>query len=206
MAFIPVANTAQLDIIYTCDSQRVENTLYARFSTAPDATQIADLAAAVKAAWIDNIMPLLSSTVSLIAVEASDLTSASGPQTIDTGGLPEAGGVTSRAMPSNVALCVSFRTGLRGRSFRGRNYLPGMSSDAVSEGVNEVNAAYQTSIRNAYLAVQLTIEGVGAEWVVVSRYADGSPRTAGVATPITNVVFTDNVVDSQRRRLPGRGA
>jgi len=206
MAFIPVANTAQLDLIYLQDGQRIENTLYAKFPSAPSPTDIADLASAVKAAWVDNIMPLLSSTVSLIAVEASDLTSDSGPQAVDTGGLPVAGDVTSRAMPNNVALCVSFRTGLRGRSFRGRNYLPGMSSDAVSEGVNEVNAAYQTSVRNAYLAVQLTIEGVGAEWVVVSRFHDGAPRVSGVATPVTNVVFTDNIVDSQRRRLPGRGA
>jgi hypothetical protein len=45
----------------------------------------------------------------------------------------------------------------------------------------------------------------------VSRYSgigtDGKPipRTEGIATPVTQVVITDHTIDSQRRRLPGRG-
>jgi len=46
---------------------------------------------------------------------------------------------------------------------------------------------------------------------VASRFSgvdgDGKPipRTAGVVTPISNVIVVDRVLDSQRRRLPGRG-
>jgi len=52
---------------------------------------------------------------------------------------------------------------------------------------------------------------VGWEWVVVSRYSgtdvndDPVPRVTGIATLVSNVLFTNNTVDSQRRRLPGRG-
>jgi len=31
------------------------------------------------------------------------------------------------------------------------------------------------------------------------------PRAEGVTTPVQSVVITDTIVDSQRRRLPGRG-
>jgi len=46
---------------------------------------------------------------------------------------------------------------------------------------------------------------VGAELVVVSRYANGAPRAAGVATTVTSVGLTDFRVDTQRRRLIGEG-
>jgi hypothetical protein len=39
----------------------------------------------------------------------------------------------------------------------------------------------------------------------VSRYANGAPRTVGIATPVTSVVLVDQRVDSQRRRLVGIG-
>jgi len=47
--------------------------------------------------------------------------------------------------------------------------------------------------------------------VVVSRFsgvdADGHPipRTTGVSTLVASVAIVDPVIDSQRRRLPGRG-
>jgi hypothetical protein len=41
--------------------------------------------------------------------------------------------------------------------------------------------------------------------VVVSRYHLGAPRVTGIATPVITYLATDNNVDSQRRRLTGRG-
>jgi len=44
-----------------------------------------------------------------------------------------------------------------------------------------------------------------AQSVVVSHFANGNPRVAGVATPI-NAYQVNSALDSQRRRLLGRGA
>jgi len=46
-----------------------------------------------------------------------------------------------------------------------------------------------------------------ATWqlVVVSYYNSGAWRTTAVATPIINFGFADLAIDSQRRRLVGRG-
>jgi len=48
-------------------------------------------------------------------------------------------------------------------------------------------------------------DGLGADWVVVSRFHDNAPRTAGVVSFINAATVVDATVDSQRRRLPGRG-
>jgi hypothetical protein len=46
---------------------------------------------------------------------------------------------------------------------------------------------------------------LGKFLVVVSRVADGIERTIGVATHVVNAQVTDMFIDSQRRRLTGRG-
>lgn len=45
-----------------------------------------------------------------------------------------------------------------------------------------------------------------AQWVVVSRYLNNVPRTVGTSTLVLEASYRDRIVDSQRRRLPGRGA
>jgi hypothetical protein len=46
---------------------------------------------------------------------------------------------------------------------------------------------------------------VGATMVVLSNYVNGGPASAVVVAPITGIFARDRNVDSQRRRLRGRG-
>jgi len=112
-------------------------------------------------------------------------------------------------LPNNVAVTVSFRTGLSGRFARGRNYVSGLSEDAVV--LNTVDSAVLADIQAGYEALQDVASDNTSTWVVVSRFSgvDGDgvpiPRVEGVTTPITAVIIVDSIIDSQRRRLPGRG-
>jgi len=46
----------------------------------------------------------------------------------------------------------------------------------------------------------------GIPFVVVSKKSGGLPRAIGLSTPVQQSVIVDNILDSQRRRLPGRGS
>jgi hypothetical protein len=107
-------------------------------------------------------------------------------------------------MPNNVTLAISFRSNTTGRSGRGRNYVVGLVEADVAN--NEVNSGVVALWQAAY-AKLFVGEGyiTSAVWSIYSRQQGGEDRLSGVLYPIFTVVATDPVVDSQRRRLPGRG-
>jgi len=113
------------------------------------------------------------------------------------------GGDTSPAMPGNVTWCVSFRTNQRGRSSRGRNYIYGIT-EAVAAG-NFIDTATANTWVGFYELMMSPTFAPDFAWSVLSRYTDGAARTSGLAIPITSVIATDYALDSQRRRLAGRG-
>lgn len=204
MAFIPVPGTAQVEAVFSLDGQVVENVLFYQ-GTDLSETSLAALLDAVNAAIRSQVLPLLHSTLQLLRVVGQIIDVADGLTALSVTSLPASGGAGGTSLPSNVAVCVSKRTAFSGRSFRGRNYIPGIPS-AQRSGVNELESSFVSSIRAAWEVV--LDAGVDDGWVpvVVSRFHAGAPRVTGVATPITGVIVVDNIIDSQRRRLPGRGA
>jgi len=112
--------------------------------------------------------------------------------------------VTGDLLPGNCSLSISFRTAGRGRSSRGRNYFVGLVESQVNgDVVNGGNVdAYQTLYEELIGAGSVV---TGWQWVVVSRFFNGAPRTAGLAQPVTAVVVVDSFIDSMRSRLLGRG-
>lgn len=210
MPFVPVANTALVETRMTLDSQQVENTLWVEFPAAPSAADLLTLANDIDSWWEGSYAPLVSDGVQLREVVVTDMTTASSGQVSVAPAVAAFGGQSSPDLPSNASLTVSFRTALRGRSFRGRNYLVGLTEDTNTGNI--VNSPFIALVIAAY---EELLSGGGAlsagEWVVASRFSgvdvNGNPipRAAGVTTPIISVVVVDNVIDSQRRRLPGRG-
>lgn len=203
MPFVPTPNTVQCEIRYLFDNQQVENTLYFLYDHAPTSGEGTDLADALFDWWDTNYKPLLVASIGLREIFLTDLTAAdswavtrvSSPVVVGT----RAGG----AMPNNIALCISFRTNKRGRAHRGRNYVMAMSEGDVT--ANNFDGAYLTAVQAAYVALSDVEAATGANWVVVSRFQGLLPREEGITTPVASVGFFDGVVDSQRRRLPGRG-
>jgi hypothetical protein len=178
------------------------NSYYFEKGSAISVTDLGNLAAAVEDSWELNITPLVCSDITLDRTVATDLTTDSSGQVVDPGGIN--GSNAGASMPDNVTLAISFRTALRGRSYRGRVYHVGVARSAVTgDSVGTSNAlAYQEQYQ-AFIADILTAMP-GWTHVVVSLCNEGSWRTTGVTTPVTSIQV-DPTIDSQRKRLAGRG-
>lgn len=203
MPFIPVPNVVMAEVRMSLDFQRIENTLYFEFSTPPTPGNLISLGNDLEGWFTSLFAPVVSSALALREIYLTDLTSVTGGTFTQVPATLITGGQSSEALPNSVALSVSFRTAQRGRSFRGRNFLPGLTDAQVAQ--NTVTVGALGVIQNAYNQLPASLGGSGATWVVVSRFTGGAPRVTGLATPVTAVVIVDPTVDSQRRRLPGRG-
>lgn len=206
MAYQPVAATALIELVYTYAGQTCENTLYVRH----DATEWSESELSAQAAYFESwfgaeLAPFMSSTVALVRIDVTDLSDQFGLKLQHVVDPQINGEVAGQALPNNCSFTTTFATAKRGRSFRGRNYLVGLSESNVE--LNEVDSTTRAGILAAYTA--LIGPGVlpgGAQWVVVSRVVNGVVQMPTALTTFVNSVYHyDNTVDSQRRRLPGRG-
>jgi len=102
----------------------------------------------------------------------------------------------SQVSPSNVSLCLSKRSGARGRSNHGRFYIFDCPEDMFNG--DTLNPGYLPAIGD--LAREMLEVRVGGRFTP----AIGS-RKHGDSLPFNSVTW-DQVADSQRRRLPGRGS
>lgn len=203
MAFIRVPNTVMVEMIFRQDGQYVENVYHCSNAVSYDESDMANLIDVFRTWWDTDIQPLVTSNLSLVNFIATDLDSQTGPRVEDASGLPLAGSLAGASMPNNVTLVVKWTTGNRGRSFRGRTYHLGLEDGQVTQ--NTIAATPLANLTTAYNNLIVDVTTAGWTLVVASRYADNAPRAEGITTPIT-LASIEGTVDSQRRRLPGRGA
>jgi hypothetical protein len=203
MAFIPVPNCCMWELRFTLDNQQIENTLYATRDGGWDASSARNVGEALFNWWVEFMAPSLSDSLSLNSVHATDLSAADGFSTDFVPVASETGVVGGACLPNNCAICISFRTVARGRTGRGRNYIAGIPDTHVT--LNTLDAADGLAYVAAYSNVDDVIADFDGTWCVVSRHLDGLPRDIGITRKITTVILTDLTIDSQRRRLPGRG-
>lgn len=204
MPYVPAINTLQAELVQVMDGQILENVLYFEASAGVDFTLMTDLATALQAWWTTEIAPGVSESLSLTQIVVTDLTTSTSPAILVPMSPPIPGEGTSPALPNNVALCLSFRTAFRGRSSRGRNYIAGLQENQV------ILSEYDAGVTDFFISAYQQLQGAGdfvegLQWVVCSRISEGEPRTTALNRPIIAVTVVDQVVDSQRRRLPGRG-
>jgi len=208
MPFVPAEDTAMFELVGTYFNQVCENTLYLRDATGWTAEKLETAAELLHDWWDINFSQALSDQYGLINIKATDLTSETAPG-IEWPITPIAyGKITGGGSPGNVALAVSFKTALRGRSYRGRNFISGLAKSSVVG--NTVNSGITANMQTSYGILVNQLELANLEHVVVSRYsgvdADGKPipRTNAVVTPVNAYVINADT-DSMRRRLNGRG-
>jgi len=204
MAFIPVPETVCAEIRMQLDGQRIENTLYFQQDGGWSQEEGVSLANDLLLWWTNSFRVPLSQDVSLREIYLTDLSSATSWTHTQPAPAPApTGSQNLPAAPNNVALCFSFRTAARGRSFRGRNFVSGYPRDNITS--NDLASAQIADTLEAYNALFPMMDAWDGRWVVASRYSNKLPRPIGVTTRVTSVVVVDPTVDSQRRRLPGRG-
>ena len=204
MAFIPAPNTARVELVYNDIGQVTENVFHFRFDHEPDAADLNSLCAALVSWWTTNMQPITSVGAQLFKILARDMTVEGGVGIEYTTGLPLSGTGTS-ALTSSVTVATKLSTGLTGRNFRGRSYFIGMPADALSADPNIISTTFAAAVDAAFEALIGVAITEGTELVVASFFHDNAPRISAVLTPIISA-SVDRFVDSQRRRLTGRGS
>lgn len=200
--YIEVPETAEVRLKYLTPGGVAENVINFQKDGGWAPGEMEDLANAVKDSWETNISTDVTEDVSLDEVVATDISTETGPQFALPAGI--SGAIASPALPQNVTLAIAFRTGLRGRSYRGRLYYVGLAESQVVG--DQVSEAFQGGIIENFEAF---FEGVsdavpGATHVVVSRCQDDAWLTTAVVTPVLTYT-ADRTIDTQKRRLLGHG-
>lgn len=182
-------------------SQRVNTFSYAwtGSTTAPTVTQLNAMAQNFWTAVGTLYTTMLCGNVNVQNVETRWLDPL-GPPIVGgyTVPQPHPGTSPGNATPANAAVVLSWRTGLAGRAYRGRTYLPGIGeSSQVNSTVNSSYITAATALANALVAFNNGGGIVGVQMVVASF----------VKQLLNQILFVviDNAIDSQRKRLIGRG-
>ena len=201
--FQPVPSTIRVEPVYRYDSQVVENVLHYKYEVPVNEDELAEFAEEWYQLWNSNVRAWQPTNVILDKIKVTDLSSEFAPGIEYAAGMPTAGLLTGVGLPNNVTVAVRYVTALRGRSYRGRSFHIGVRNTDTT--LNQITTTFQSGLDAAYTAMlnvsttQLYVQ------TVVSRYQGGALRLEGVSTPIT-AVTVDRTIDSQRRRLPGRGS
>ena len=201
--YIPFPGVLQANVRFTLDGQQIENVLNFDYGEAAFAGAAAAVAGALDLAWWDSMRVQFSGALVHQSVYITDLSSETGPIAVFPQFTNPAGAATGSAVPSNAALCVTHRTSARGRSYRGRTFMSGIAKSVVDN--SEVSSGVVSDIVGAFNEMRVALAADDILFVVCSRQLDKAPRIIGQATPVTLSEARDNVIDSQRRRLPGRG-
>jgi len=203
MAFIPTPNAVKCAVVGTIDSQECTTTLWFLGAGPAGVSDLSTLALAVIDWMTNEVLPLLSNGYALDAVEAYAQDSNTAPAITNVTGLPAVGAVNSATQAPQVAGCITFSTINRGRTSRGRNYIPGIPTNALATPGTMGNT-FLAAMQAAYGALNSYTSVGGYTHVVVSHYHDHSARTAGLPQSVLSYSM-DAPLDTQRRRSYGRG-
>lgn len=203
MQFVPVPNAGEFHLIFEYAGQICQNVVHASHGVNPfTEVTLAAVCTSISDWWNTEMKAAVNDSLTLQRIEAFALDSQSAPAIVSVDGLPLTGTNAGDAFPNNVTCAVKWSTGLRGRSYRGRTYHLGLCRTQADGNI--LQSGFITTMAGIYAALKTAIESSGDTMVVVSRFHNKAPRTTGIATEIIGVSI-DQVLDSQRRRLPGRG-
>lgn len=113
-----------------------------------------------------------------------------------TTGFPVACTYAGEELAHQVALVVTFKTAYAGRSYRGRNYIPGMSEGylGLAQFAGDIITGYQTYYDDLVAALGAGGSNADYQWVVWSEKLN-------VATPVTQAIVRTNPGVIRRRRI-----
>ena len=201
--YIPFPGVARAECRFTWAGQEVENVFHFNYDRLGFLAGAQAFAQRTIDTWWAGLRPALANNITFREVYVTDLATQDGPVYLETVPPPTTGVVNTPSVPNNVAYCVTLRTPKRGRAFRGRSYVAGLAQGFVINSTIDNTAL--GFIAGAYSDWLVALQSEDLELVVASRQLNGAPRAVGVGTPVFATDATDTTVDSQRRRLPGRG-
>lgn len=161
------------------------------------------LAGNVRAAWVNNFLPLQVTALTLGSVVVEDLSGPLGPVAQATGSDP--GTDVGAPLSSNAAACISWTISRRYRGGHPRMYVGGIAQTRLQDSntwlpafvtaVDAASEAFRTAVNATVLA-----GGGNAQLAVVHYRQNLVPLDPPLSSVISGAVV-DTRVDSQRRRL-----
>lgn len=215
MAFIPVPNCAQVTMAYSIlDADVAENTFGVQNAVSWTSTTLGALGTVFNT-WNDTAVSGAApyqnrvSQTTLVQTTCRDLTTQTSPVVVTPyTGAHGAGTDASGPLASGLTKSFTARSGLSGRSQRGRIFVVGIGvGELVGGDPNLLSPAFLDEYVRQLNALITDISTHDPNWslVVISRRHNNAPRTTGVTTPITSWGYANQYVDYQRRRAPGHG-
>lgn len=203
--FVPVPNTARIELIYLYNGVTMENVINVNKGSPYTLAQLQAVRTIVNnwdaASWQGS----RSNNAYLVRIRTKALDTASSPT--EDFYLPAArpGTINGQTLPGNSTFAIKLTTGLAGRSFRGRWYMVGLCAPLLGPTANQVTAASAATLVGWLNLLQANLAAGGHTLCVLSYRSGGVYRAAGLVTPALNWTAVDLNVDSMRRRLTGRG-
>lgn len=197
MGFVPFTDTGKLCVNFELNGVQISICLHFQKDSASDADYqaLADETAGAMPTelpdgWTADMSATLATVYDLTAIDAGVFTS--------TDDFPVDGTVATDSVPNNCAMVHTFRTTTRGRSGRGRVYMPGLHDGQVVDGL--ITGGTAAGRLGQFVIWMDALElATGFTQVVASRRQDGMDLALGITYPITEYTTT-SVVRSQRRR------
>ncbi len=204
MGFVPVPDVVQVEFRCEMDGQLVENRWHVDCLHEPTADDLTNIANNVATVLTNDWKPQMPADVTLREIHLRSLHALNHLEHTALFTVGTVGGLANPLLPSNVSVCVSLRSQFTGRSARGRLYWIGLTENDVS--FSTISATRLTGIVAAVQAMIDALVAASFRWCIVSYRSGGIPRPGGpVKFIVETALVVDDVVDSQRRRLPGRG-
>lgn len=196
MANSTAPNTAQVVLGYSLHGQYLENVLNFLVPDPLSEAKLQNLAGAVRD-WYGAEMAInFSSALSLNSITVKSLDLALPFEWEEPSGLPILGGQVGEAASVNVAALTAFKTGLIGRSNRGRVYQSGITENETSG--NTFVALRVAAIQAAWIALPAALE-TGYFHVVLSRIQGGIQIDPAEVNDVTTYTTDFRVHDMGRR-------
>lgn len=205
MPFQAAPNCVEVVIHATCAGQAMVNTFFAKSDSLPTQEEVDTIANAVDT-WVGTFwLPILSQGYVYERTSVRGLSSAVDVQAeADASAGP--GEVAVDPLPNNVALAIKRSSGLTGRAARGRIFVGGIPETDFEISSQTIAEAFTDAATSALDVLTGVFEGFDFSQVVLHRVSAGVPLAEAVAYTVIEWIVVDRVIDSMRRRLPGRGA
>lgn len=197
MAFQRIPDTYEVHINARQDNVPVVNRIYVKALTPHNESQMNDLFLVIDDWITTSVAPQMTNHMAYESVAIKNMDVVNGQLKIYTP-TTTTGSRSAAAAVNSAASCISLRTLLSGKNYRGRFYFGGLcASDFTSS--TQIGAAVVTSHANIMHDLITALETADFVLGVVSKVLNGIIRAIAVFTDVTSVVV-NTVVDNQRRR------
>lgn len=171
------------------------NTFYYRESVLGLGNDEAHLVSGWNANILSYYRACLSNIYTVVEIDAYRVAPTIGALFRSTAGFPALGTVAANSMPDNLSIVISKRTGLAGRSSRGRVFMPGVPATFITAGL--LNSTGQTAYDNMGNAMVTGFADGGFSYTPV-LFNKRKPPLASFFNPL--VFWIVNTIPRQQRR------